>query len=117
MVPKNLFQVLVLLCILKLLPQTLWSPRMAPTLSLLLLASLAAAAAADLCPEPVIPNGGVAGRKADNFFMGQVKLQHIYFFTAKIENHAYNTGKPIPLEVLHYVTLEEELFFWRGSKT
>ena len=81
---------------------------MAPTLSLLLLASLASLAAADLCPEPVIPNGGVAGRKADNFFMGQVKLQHIYFFTTKIENHAYNTGKPIPLEVLHYVTLEEE---------
>lgn len=51
---------------------------MAPTLSLLLLASLAAAAAADLCPEPVIPNGGVAGRKADNFFMGQVRCDRGY---------------------------------------
>jgi len=31
------------------------------------------AVAADLCPEPVIQNGGISGRKSDNFFSGQVR--------------------------------------------
>merc|ERR1712032_310977 len=31
------------------------------------------AVVADLCPEPVIPNGGISGRKSDNFFSGQVR--------------------------------------------
>jgi len=39
---------------------------------LLLIVGLSAAVA-DLCPEPVIPNGGISGRKSENFFSGQVR--------------------------------------------